>query len=104
VELPADVLPECIVRPHQQPVIRSSDFYDDLAKWTAIQMIEGIGQRVETVSGIDDRRKSMIFDECQHFFHIAARAMAHALNSRIFELRLSSLLSPFLNVARKAAH
>jgi hypothetical protein len=31
--------------------IRSIDFYDDLAKWTAI---EGLGECVETVSGIDD--------------------------------------------------
>jgi hypothetical protein len=31
-------------------VIRSIDFYDDLAKWTAIEVIEGIGWCVETVS------------------------------------------------------
>jgi hypothetical protein len=30
-------------------VIRSIDFYNDLAKWTAIEVIESIGQRVETV-------------------------------------------------------
>ena len=43
VELPADVFPECIGRPHEQPIIRSTDFYDDLAKWTAIEVIDGIG-------------------------------------------------------------
>ena len=39
----------------QRPVIRSIDFYDDLAKWTAVEVIESIGQCAETVYGIDDR-------------------------------------------------
>ena len=62
---------------------RSIDFYDELAEWTAIEVIKGIGQCVETVSGIDDRRKSMVFNECQQFFHIASRAEANAMKSQL---------------------
>src|SRR5580698_5724887 len=65
-------------------VIRSIDFYDDLAKWTAIEVSEGIGQCVETVSSIDDRQKSMEFEESQDFFHIAARAQTNTLKSQLF--------------------
>jgi hypothetical protein len=60
-------------------MIRSIDFYDELAKWTAIEVIKGIGQCVETVSGIDDRRKAMVFNEFQQFLHIASRAEANAI-------------------------
>jgi hypothetical protein len=67
-------------------VIRSIDFHDNLAKWTAIEVIEGIGQCVETVSGIDDRWNSMFFRECQRFFHVSSRAMAHTLNLPILEV------------------
>jgi hypothetical protein len=28
---------------HHYRVIRSIDFYDDLAKWTSIEVIEGLG-------------------------------------------------------------
>ena len=63
-------------------MIRSIDFYDELAKWT---VIEGIAQRSERVSGIDDRWNSMFFDECQRFFHVGSRAMAHTLKSQILD-------------------
>jgi hypothetical protein len=63
-------------------VIRPIDFYDELAKWTAIKVTKGIGRCVETVSGIDDRRKSMVFNECQQFLHIASRAEANAMKSQ----------------------
>ena len=63
-------------------MIRSIDFYDELAKWAAIEVIKGIGQCVETVSGIDERRKSVVFNECQQL-HIASRAEANAMKSQL---------------------
>jgi hypothetical protein len=57
---------ELVLKPPKRwrPVIRSIDFCDELAKWTAIEMIKGIGQCIETVSGNDDLRSRLVFNEC----------------------------------------